>query len=222
MDPEWQELIDKESAHPSFVDLAAFVSEERARGCVYPAEHQVFAALDAVPRAAVKVVILGQDPYHGPGQAHGLAFSVPQGTPLPPSLRNILRELHDDVGVDRRENGDLTGWTREGVLLLNSVLTVRAGEAASHQGRGWERFTDAVISSLDARAGRIVFMMWGAQAKAKARLVRASHHVVIVSPHPSPLSAHRGFFGSRPFSRANAALAEHGITPVDWSAGYEP
>lgn len=216
----WEHLIDRESRRPSFVDLYAFVAAERARGPVHPADDQVLAALRAVPPGSVKVVIVGQDPYHGPGQAQGLAFSVSRGAIPPPSLRNILRELRDDTGIDR--GGDLSGWTREGVLLLNRVLTVRGGEAGSHAGRGWETFTDAVIAELDAQPRRIVFLLWGVQARAVARLVTAPHHVVLEAPHPSPLSAHRGFLGSRPFSRANAALAEHGIDPVDWGAGYEP
>ena len=216
----WEDLIDRESRRPSFVDLCAFVAAERAGGPVHPADDRVLATLRAVPPGAVKVVIVGQDPYHGPGQAQGLAFSVPRGTIPPPSLRNILRELRDDTGIDHA--GDLSGWTREGVLLLNRVLTVRGGEAGSHAGRGWEIFTDAVIAELDAQPRRIVFLLWGVQARAVARLVTAPHHVVLEAPHPSPLSAHRGFFGSRPFSRANAALAEHGIDPVDWRAGYEP
>jgi len=218
----WEDLIARESRRPSFVDLTAFVTAERTRGPVHPSDDRVLAALGAVPPGAVKVVIVGQDPYHGPDQAHGLAFSVPRGTPAPPSLRNILRELRDDTGVDRTGHGDLSGWAREGVLLLNRVLTVREGEPNSHAGRGWEAFTDAVIAALDSRPRRIVFLLWGVQARAVARLVTAPHHVVLEAAHPSPLSAHRGFLGSRPFSRADAALAEHGIEPVDWGAGYEP
>lgn len=218
----WEDLIAREGRRAYFADLTAFVATERARGPVHPAHDRVFAALDAVPPGSVKVVIVGQDPYHGPGQAHGLAFSVPPGTPPPPSLRNILRELRDDTGIDRATDGDLTGWAREGVLLLNRVLTVREGGAGSHAGRGWETFTDAVVTALDSLPRRIVFLLWGAQARGVARLVTAPHHVVFEAAHPSPLSAHRGFLGSRPFSRADAALAEHGIDPVDWGAAHEP
>ncbi len=214
----WENLIAGEGRRPYFGDLTAFVASERTRGPVHPTEDRVLACLEMVPLASVKVVIVGQDPYHGPGQAHGLAFSVPQGTPPPPSLRNILREVRDDTGIDRSGDGDLTGWAREGVLLLNRVLTVREGEAGSHAGRGWETFTDAVISAVDALPRRVVFILWGAHARSVSRLVTAPHHVVLESAHPSPLSAHRGFLGSRPFSRADAALAEHGIGPVDWGA----
>ena len=218
MAASWEDLIAREGRRPYFADLTAFVASERARGPVHPTEDRVYACLDAVPPSSVKVVILGQDPYHGPGQAHGLAFSVPPGTPPPPSLRNILRELRDDTGIDRGDHGDLSGWAREGVLLLNRVLTVREGEAGSHAGRGWETFTDAVVSAIDALPRRVVFVLWGAHARTTSRLVTAPHHVVLESAHPSPLSAHRGFLGSRPFSRANDALAEHGIGPVDWGA----
>src|SRR5690606_19947249 len=176
----------------------AFVAEERSRSTVYPPEPEVFAALHLTPLAQVKVVILGQDPYHGPGQAHGLCFSVRSGTVLPPSLRNIYRELHDDLGIDPPRSGDLTAWARQGVLLLNTTLTVRGGQAGSHQGKGWEMFTDQVIRTVSAKPDVVVFVLWGAHARKKKALIDRTRHVVIESAHPSPLSAHNGFFGSRP------------------------
>ena len=175
------------------------------------------AALRATPLAATKVVILGQDPYHGEGQAHGLSFSVRHGVRIPPSLRNILTELHDDTGVAVPNSGDLTPWARRGVLLLNTTLTVRQGEAGSHHGRGWERFTDAIISAVNGKEERTVFVLWGNNARQKRQLITNPVHSVLESAHPSPLSARNGFFGSRPFSRANEALAEAGIEPVDWT-----
>ena len=177
----------------------------------------MFAALHLTPLAAVKVVILGQDPYHGAGQAHGLCFSVREGVAAPPSLVNILKELRDDLGIDPPSHGCLDAWARQGVLLLNTTLTVRARQAASHQGKGWETFTDAVIRAVDAKPERVVFILWGSSARKKKALVDTSKHVVIESPHPSPLSAYRGFFGSRPFSRVNALLEQQGAAPVDWS-----
>ena len=175
------------------------------------------AALRATPLAVTKVVILGQDPYHGEGQAHGLSFSVRHGVRIPPSLRNILTELHDDTGVAVPNSGDLTPWARRGVLLLNTTLTVRQGEAGSHHGRGWERFTDAIISAVNGKEERTVFVLWGNNARQKRQLITNPVHSVLESAHPSPLSARNGFFGSRPFSRANEALAEAGFEPVDWT-----
>ena len=163
------------------------------------------------------MLILGQDPYHGPGQAHGLCFSVQVGTHVPPSLRNIFRELHDDVGLPTPSHGCLSAWASQGVLLLNATLTVRAGQAGSHQGRGWETFTDQIIRVVDAKSDPVVFVLWGSYARKKKELITGSHHVVIESPHPSPLSAHNGFFGSRPFSRINAALRDAGRGEIDWS-----
>jgi uracil-DNA glycosylase len=176
----------------------------------------VFAALHLTPFADVKVVILGQDPYHGAGQAHGLCFSVRQGVPPPPSLVNIFKELHDDLGIDPPSHGCLDAWAHQGVLLLNATLTVRARQAASHQGKGWETFTGEVLRAVNAKPERVVFILWGASARKQRVLVDTSRHVVIESAHPSPLSAHNGFFGSRPFSRANAALEAAGREPVDW------
>jgi uracil-DNA glycosylase len=176
----------------------------------------VFNALHLTPHADVRVMILGQDPYHGPGQAHGLCFSVRRGVRVPPSLANIHKELHADVGVAIPDHGNLEAWARRGVLLLNATLTVRGGAAASHQKRGWETFTDQVIRVVDARNEPVVFILWGASARRKRALIDAGRHTIIESAHPSPLSAHNGFFGSRPFSRANAALSAAGRDPVDW------
>ncbi len=217
MTTDWNPVLRAELNKPYWADLQAFVAAERAQHPVYPPHEEVFAALHLTPRAATKVVILGQDPYHGPGQAHGLAFSVRPGVPPPPSLRNILVELATDVGVPAPAHGSLEPWARQGVLLLNTSLTVRGGAAASHQGKGWEVFTDEVIKAADAKPDRVVFVLWGAAARRKRSLVDLRRHVVVESAHPSPLSARNGFFGSRPFSRANAALAQAGLEPVDWS-----
>lgn len=214
---DWNPVLRAEFAQPYWAELQAFVDVERQAGPVFPPATAVFAALHFTSFADVKVVILGQDPYHGVGQAHGLCFSVRPGTGLPPSLRNIFRELHDDLGVDVPRSGDLTAWARQGVLLLNTTLTVRAGQAASHQGKGWEHFTDQVIRAVDAKPEPVVFILWGAAARRKKALIDTSRHVVIESAHPSPLSASNGFFGSRPFSRANEALVAAGRDPVDWS-----
>ena len=213
---DWNPVLRNELDQPYWSELQQFVRAERTRHTVYPSDDEVFAALHLTPLADVKVLILGQDPYHGPGQAHGLCFSVRPGTPVPPSLRNVFTELHDDLGVDVPDTGDLTPWARQGVLLLNATLTVRAHQAASHQGKGWETFTDQVIRAVDAKPERVVFILWGNSARQKKALIDTSRHVVIESPHPSPLSAHRGFFGSKPFSRANEALEAAGREPVDW------
>jgi uracil-DNA glycosylase len=213
---DWNPVLRAELAKPYWPELQRFVAEERLRGPVYPPADEVFAALHLTPYAAVKVVILGQDPYHGPGQAHGLCFSVRPGVPPPPSLQNVFVELSSDLGIEPPDHGCLDAWARQGVLLLNTTLTVRARQAASHQGQGWETFTDEVIKAVSAKPERVVFILWGAAARRKRALVDTSRHVVIESAHPSPLSARNGFFGSRPFSRANAALAEAGREPVDW------
>jgi uracil-DNA glycosylase len=212
----WGAPLADEVQSPYFGELTEFVRGERQTHEIYPPAEQTFTALEMSPPDAVRVVILGQDPYHGPGQAHGLAFSVPPGTPLPPSLRNIFTELRDDLGVEPPANGDLTDWARQGVLLLNTGLTVRAGDAGSHAGRGWERFTDAVIRVVVEHSPRAVFILWGNPARAKRDLLGPGN-AVIESPHPSPLAAYRGFFGSRPFSRCNAALTEAGLPPINWS-----
>jgi uracil-DNA glycosylase len=217
MKTDWNPVLRGEFAKPYWAELQAFVAEERARGVVYPPSDEVFAALHLTPYAEVKVVILGQDPYHGPDQAHGLCFSVRPGVPQPPSLHNIFKELESDLGIHPPDHGCLDHWARQGVLLLNASLTVRRGRAASHQGKGWETFTDEVLRVVNDKPERVVFILWGASARKKKALVDRSRHVVIESPHPSPLSASSGFFGSRPFSRANAALAEAGREPVDWA-----
>lgn len=201
---------------PYWKELQAFVAAERVRGPVYPAVDDVFAALHLTAYADTKVVLLGQDPYHGPGQAHGLCFSVRRGVPPPPSLRNIFRELNADIDCPIPTHGCLESWARRGVLLLNTTLTVRAGQAASHQGQGWEIFTDQVIRSVAAKTEHVVFILWGAPSRKKKALIDTSRHTVIESAHPSPLSAHHGFFGSRPFSRANQALEDHGQEAVNW------
>ena len=216
---DWNPLLRDEFAKPYWAELQSFVAAQRADHPVFPPEADVFAALHLTPFVDVKVVILGQDPYHGPGQAHGLCFSVHPGVRLPPSLRNIFKELHEDLGFDPPPNGNLDAWARQGVLLLNTTLTVRSGSAASHQGRGWETFTDQVIRAVSTKTETVVFILWGAAARKKKVLVDQARHVIIESAHPSPLSARNGFFGSRPFSRANAALVAASRTPINWSLG---
>jgi len=218
---DWNPVLTAELGEPYWKDLQEFVARERALHPVYPGPDEVFAALHLTPYSEVKVLILGQDPYHGPGQAHGLCFSVRDGVPPPPSLVNIFKELESDLGIPRPRSGNLEPWARQGVLLLNATLTVRARQAASHQGKGWERFTDAVIRAVNDKQERVVFILWGASARKKRSLVDRSRHVVIESAHPSPLSAHAGFLGSRPFSRANEALVEAGREPVDWRLDQE-
>ena len=215
---DWQRSLAAQLAAPYFAELLAFVAAEREKGPVYPPAEQVFCALQLTPLAAVRVVILGQDPYHQPGQAHGLAFSVPPGVPPPPSLRNIVKELHSDLGLAVPKGaGCLTGWAAQGVLLLNTVLTVRAGTPGSHKGRGWERFTDSIIAATLELPVPPVFVLWGGPAQAKAALLGEGRHAMIKSAHPSPLSAWGGFFGSRPFSAVNQALSDRGQAPIDWS-----
>ena len=214
----WKAVLAGEFAAPYMADLKAFLAAQRTAGkTIYPPAKTWFHALDATPLDAVRVVILGQDPYHGAGQAHGLAFSVPDGVRPPPSLVNIYKELEADLGVSRAHHGNLERWAKQGVLLLNSVLTVEAGQAASHAGRGWEAFTDAVIALVNAAAQPVVFMLWGNYAQRKAGFVDASRHLVLRAAHPSPLSAHNGFHGCRHFSAANAFLEAHGRAPIDWS-----
>jgi uracil-DNA glycosylase len=213
---DWNPVLRGEFAKDYWPPLQQFVAEERARTTVYPPKEDVFAALHLTSYAATKVLILGQDPYHGPRQAHGLCFSVRPGVAPPPSLVNIFKELESDLGIPRPTHGCLEHWAEQGVLLLNAVLTVRAQQANSHQGKGWEQFTDEVIRRVDAKPETVVFILWGSYARKKKALVTGPQHVVIESAHPSPLSAHNGFFGSRPFSRANAALVAAGREPIDW------
>jgi uracil-DNA glycosylase len=213
---DWNPVLRGEFTKPYWPELRAFVAAERARYTVYPPSQEEFAALHLTPYAETRVLILGQDPYHGPRQAHGLCFSVRRGVAIPPSLANIHTELRDDLGLEPPGHGNLEPWAHQGVLLLNATLTVRAGQAASHQGRGWETFTDEVIHTVSAKDHPVVFILWGAYARRKRALVDTSRHTIIESAHPSPLSAHNGFFGSRPFSRANEALIAAGLDPVDW------
>ena len=214
--PSWREALASEFSAPYFSALTEFVRAEYAAGTCYPPAGEIFAAFDRCPFSEVKVVLLGQDPYHGAGQAEGLCFSVCDGVPPPPSLQNIFKELHDDLGVPVPTSGSLRRWADQGVLLLNATLTVRAGAAGSHQGRGWETFTDAAIRALSSQREHLVFLLWGAYAGRKAALIDRSRHCILTAPHPSPLSAYRGFFGSHPFSQANAYLAAHGLQPISW------
>lgn len=216
IEPSWQKIMSREFAAPYFERLAEFIRQAYGSGIVYPSAGRIFAAFDACPFDKVKVVILGQDPYHEPGQANGLCFSVNDGTPLPPSLQNIYKEISSDTGVTPYASGNLRRWSDQGVLLLNSTLTVSAGQAGSHQGRGWEEFTDAVIRHLSDEREGIVFMLWGNYARRKGASIDRSKHLVLESAHPSPLSAHRGFFGNHHFSRANDYLRAHGQAPIDW------
>ena len=213
---DWNPILRDEFDQDYWRELQAFVTSERSEHTVYPPHDDVFRALHLTPYANTRVMILGQDPYHGPGQANGLAFSVADGIDIPPSLRNIHKELESDLGVAPPGHGNLEAWAKSGVLLLNATLTVRARTAASHQKRGWETFTDRMIEAVNAKTERVVFILWGASARKKKALIDSGTHVVIESPHPSPLSAHRGFFGSKPFSAANAALTEAGLQPVSW------
>ena len=212
----WQPVLADEFAKPYFQELIAFVKQEYATAVVYPPGAQIFHAFDTTPFDQVRVVILGQDPYHGRGQAHGLSFSVQDGQRVPPSLFNIYKELQADLGVPPNPSGNLDRWAQQGVLLLNATLTVRAGEAGSHQKKGWEAFTDAVISKVSAGRERVVFVLWGAYAGKKAELIDASKHLIIKSVHPSPFAADKGFFGSKPFSKANDWLVGQGLAPIAW------
>lgn len=216
IEPSWKERLAEEFGKPYFQKLSAFVREEYQKYKIYPPGGKIFNAFDSCPFDQVKVVILGQDPYHGPNQANGLAFSVSNGVPIPPSLKNIYKELKADLGVEPPGHGNLERWAHQGVLLLNATLTVRRGAAGSHQGKGWELFTDAVLRILSERQQGLVFILWGAYAKRKGALIDRSKHYVIESAHPSPLSATSGFFGSRPFSKANAYLESKGKKPIDW------
>jgi uracil-DNA glycosylase len=217
LEPSWKARLEAQFASPHMAALRAFLRAEKAAGkTIYPPGPEIFAALDRTPFDAVKVVILGQDPYHGPGQAHGLCFSVRPGVPVPPSLQNIFAELQRDLGIARPDHGCLLPWARQGVLLLNAVLTVERGQAGSHHGKGWEAFTDAIVDALDREREHLVFLLWGSPAQAKGRRVDPRRHLVLRAPHPSPLSAHRGFIGCAHFSQANAYLEAHGLAPIDW------
>lgn len=216
MQTTWRPILIEETRKPYFQELQRFVAAQRELVTVFPPDAEVFAALHLTPIEQVKVLILGQDPYHDDGQAHGLCFSVMPGVAIPPSLLNIFKELHSDLGCTMPNNGYLTHWAEQGVLLLNTVLTVQAHQANSHQGKGWETFTDAVIAAVNAKTDAVVFVLWGANARKKLALIDTRRHFVIESPHPSPLSAYRGFFGSRPFSRINTALRDAGKTEIDW------
>ncbi|HEX7056068.1 MAG TPA: uracil-DNA glycosylase [Bacilli bacterium] len=213
---DWSGLLEAEFSKPYYTKLRQFLIQEYKNEIVYPDKYDIYNALHFTPYADTKVVILGQDPYHGPGQAHGLSFSVKPGIEPPPSLQNIFKELHTDLGCYIPDNGFLEKWARQGVLLLNAVLTVRSGMPNSHRNAGWETFTDQVIRLLNERDVPVVFLLWGKNAQDKAALITNRRHLVVKSPHPSPLSAHRGFFGSRPFSRANAFLRQHGMAEIDW------
>ncbi len=219
----WKAPLAAEFSSPYMAELKAFLLEQKQEGRrIFPKGAEYFRALDLTPLDEVRVVILGQDPYHGEGQAHGLCFSVQPGVRIPPSLVNIYKELQDDLGIQPARHGFLEHWAKQGVLLLNSVLTVEMGRAASHQGRGWERFTDAVIRAVNEQEKPVVFILWGSYAQKKASFVDSKRHLVLRSPHPSPLSAHNGFFGTRPFSKANAFLEQHGRKPIDWQLPGTP
>ena len=213
---DWEAALKPEFSKPYYRSLYQKVREEYRTHVIYPPAQEIFTAFHLTPLKSVKVVILGQDPYHEPGQAEGLSFSVKKGIEIPPSLVNIYQELHDDLGYPIPHHGSLRSWAEQGVLLLNTLLTVRAHEAFSHRGIGWEEFTDAAIRALDQEERPMVFILWGRPAQAKKVLIRQKDRLIIESPHPSPLSAYRGFFGSRPFSRANAYLESYGIAPVNW------
>jgi uracil-DNA glycosylase len=217
IEPSWGAALADEFAQPYFAQLIAFLKTEKAQGkVVYPPGSLIFNAFSLTPIDDVKVVILGQDPYHNEGQAHGLCFSVPVGVPPPPSLLNIFKELESDVGISRPAHGNLESWARSGVLLLNATLTVEAHLAGSHQNRGWEIFTDAVIRTVSERCPHAAFLLWGSYAQSKASLIDNAKHLVLKAPHPSPLSAHRGFLGCRHFSQANAWLEAKGLAPINW------
>lgn len=213
---DWKELLAGEFEKEYFANLVSFVKQEYSQNQIFPPAARIFSAFDSCPLDRLKVVIIGQDPYHGEGQANGLSFSVNDGVALPPSLVNIYKELLDDLGIDRRGSGDLSLWAEQGVLLLNSVLTVRAHQAASHQGKGWEQFTDAVIAEINKRCDGVVYILWGSYAQKKAKAVDSHKNCIISSVHPSPLSSYRGFFGSKPFSKVNDYLLSIGREPIQW------
>lgn len=213
---DWQEVLKEEFSKEYYLNLREFLKQEYSQQTIYPDMYHIFSALELTPYEDVKVVILGQDPYHGPNQAHGLSFSVQPGVKTPPSLVNIYKELQDDLGYPLVSHGFLESWAKQGVLLLNTVLTVRNGQAFSHRGQGWETLTDAIIKKLNEREKPIVFILWGKPAQEKIKMIDANKHIIIKSPHPSPLAAHRGFFGSKPFSKTNQALEQLGEMPINW------
>ena len=217
MQTDWNPILRQEFNKPYWVELQNYILDQRASHMVFPAHPDVFRAFHLTSFATLKVVILGQDPYHGVGQANGLCFSVSSGVSFPPSLQNIFKELEDDLGISKPQSGDLAAWAEQGILLLNTTLTVRQGAPASHQGKGWETFTDEVIRCISQTKEKIVFVLWGASARRKKSLIDVTKHTCIESVHPSPLSAYRGFFGSKPFSRINQLLRQQGITEIDWS-----
>ena len=214
---DWAPVLREEYGKPYYRDLYQFVREEYSKNTIYPPADDIFNAFHLTPLSRVKVVIIGQDPYHEPGQAHGLCFSVQKGVDIPPSLQNIYKELNSDIGFKIPNHGCLTSWAEQGVLLLNAVLTVRAHAAASHQNKGWETFTDAVIRAVNDVDRPVVFMLWGGFARSKKAMLTNPKHLVLEAPHPSPLSAYRGFFGCKHFSQANAFLEKNGVEPVDWT-----
>lgn len=223
VDPSWKNELQSEFDTDRMRQLETFLQTEKQSGkIIYPEKNEYFSALNLTPFDKVKVVIVGQDPYHGPGQAHGLCFSVREGVRFPPSLLNIFKELRDDVGVQVPESGSLKPWAERGVLLLNAVLTVEEGKAAAHQGKGWEQFTDRIIHLLNEKKENLVFILWGAYAQKKAAFVDRQKHLVLESVHPSPLSAHRGFFGTKPFSKTNEYLRAKGLGEIDWSLDKKP
>lgn len=222
LNDSWLRILKDEFEKPYMDELRQFLLLEKQKGAsIFPPGNQIFYALDRTPFDRVKVVILGQDPYHGPGQAHGLCFSVQPGVAPPPSLVNIYKEMETDLGLSPPSHGCLSTWADQGVLMLNSVLTVSAHQAGSHQGRGWEQFTDRIIRELEEQREHLVFILWGGYARKKGKFIRRERHLVLESPHPSPLSSYRGFFGSRPFSRSNAYLKEHGRNEVSWKLPVE-
>lgn len=216
IDDSWYEILHQEFEKQYFTDLKKKLVEEKNTTIIYPKGSEIFNAFNKTPIFKVKVVVLGQDPYHGPGQAHGLSFSVPQGVKPPPSLVNIFKELEQDLQIPRPLHGDLSAWAAQGVFLLNAFLTVRAHEPASHQSIGWHFFTDAVIQAISQAQDHVVFILWGSFAHSKEPLINSEKHLILKSTHPSPFSAHRGFLGSKPFSQANTWLQSHGIDPIDW------
>ena len=216
IEKSWKEVLQTEFDKPYFENLVGFVKQEYASHTIFPPAGQIFNAFNTCPFNNVKVVILGQDPYHGPRQAHGLCFSVNDGIQFPPSLQNIFKEINSDLGIPMPKSGNLTRWAEQGVLLLNATLTVRASQAGSHQGRGWEEFTDAVIKIISEKADNVVFILWGSYAIKKKALIDASKHCILTAPHPSPLSSYRGFFGCKHFSQTNTYLASKGKTPIEW------